>query len=77
MLEGILDDAAIERAAEAIYSFDEDLTDKGLRETDIPEASPRLLWAEFCEAEPDAAASYRGRARAALLAALRSSPTLN
>lgn len=70
MISAILDEAAFERAAEAIFNFDEDLTDKGLEETGIVLSERRKTWAELCQLEPEAAESYRGRARAALVAAI-------
>ena len=70
MLRRAFDEAAIERAAEAIFNFDEDLTDKSQEETGITFTGPRLSWSELCLQEPEAADGYRGRARAALLASI-------
>jgi hypothetical protein len=70
MLRSALDEAAIERAAEAIFNFDEDLTDKCQEETGITFTEPRWSWSELCLQEPETAIGYRGRARAALLAAI-------
>lgn len=70
MLEGMLDEAAIERAAVAVYNFDEDLTDKNARAAGVSLIEPRLSWEDLCEVDATTADAYRGRARAALLAVI-------
>ena len=65
-----LDDATVERAALAIYEFDEDLTDRESAKMSVVLLERRLSWQDLCETEPGIADGYRGRARVALLAAL-------
>jgi hypothetical protein len=55
MLRSALEEAAIERAAEAIFNFDEDLTDKCREETGITFTEPRRSWSELCLQEPETA----------------------
>lgn len=77
MRQQALAEAAIERGAEAIFNFDEDLADKGQEETGITFMEPRLSWSELCLREPETANAYRGRARAALLAAIGATKPVN
>ena len=70
MLPRVLDQSAIERAATAIYEFDEDLTEKHAKEANVLLSAPRLSWKELCKTNPIVADGYRRRARVALLAAI-------
>ncbi len=67
---GALDKTVIERAAIAIYEFDENLTDDDARQAGRLLAQPRLSWEKLCETYAAVADVYRARARVALLAAL-------
>jgi hypothetical protein len=70
MLAGRIDLEVIERAAVAIYEFDEDATDWEAREEGFLLGTARLSWIELCATDAPLADAYRGRARAALLAVL-------
>ena len=65
-----LDRNVIERAAAAVYKFDEDLTENDARQAGRSLTQLRLSWEELCEAQPIIAEGYRARAKAALLAAM-------
>jgi hypothetical protein len=69
MLPRVLNQSAIERAAVAIYEFDEDSTESNAKEAGVLLSAPRLSWKNLCQAHPIVADGYRGRARAALFAA--------
>ena len=77
MLTAALDNGAIERAAVAIYEFDENLTDHDAKQAGVQLSTPRISWADLCKANPAVADGYRGRARAALLALLATGPVLD
>ena len=66
----VLSHSAIERAAAAIYEFDEDLTGNDARKAEVLLSAPRLSWKELCKTDPIVADGYRERARVALLAAI-------
>ena len=70
MLPGVLDQSTIERAATALYEFDEDLTENHAKEAKVLLSAPRLSWKDLCKTNPIVADGYRGRARVALLAAI-------
>jgi hypothetical protein len=69
MLKATSDNLTIERAARAIFDFDEDLAETSAREDGFSLKEPRLTWEDLCEVEPATAEAYRGRAKAALLTA--------
>ena len=77
MLTAALDDGALERAAVAIYEFDENLTDQDAKQAGVQLSTPRISWRDLCKANPAVADGYRGRARAALLALLETGPLLD
>jgi hypothetical protein len=70
MLSDVLEHSAIERAAAAIYDFDEDLTENHAKEAELVLSAPRLSWKDLCKTNPTVADGYRERARLALLAAV-------
>ena len=70
MLPGGIDREVIERAAVAIYEFDEDHTDWEARGEGFLLTTARLSWLELCATDAALADAYRGRARAALQALL-------
>jgi hypothetical protein len=68
MKREVLDEAAIERAAIAIFEFDEDETDRTANRAALALTEPRMSWEELCHEEPETADGYRGRAKVAVLA---------
>lgn len=71
------DTAAVERAAIALYEFDEDLTEMNAKTEGIALSEPRLSWTDLCMSDPDVADAYRARATAALRAAYEPERRLN
>ena len=70
---GPLDTTVIERAARAIYEFDETITDNDAKNAGRLLVNPRLTWEKLCEDQPSIAEAYRARSKAALLAAMGAS----
>ena len=73
----VLDETAIERAAIAIFEFDEDETERKVNLAALAFTEPRMSWEELCHEEPETADGYRGRAKVAVLALMGARRMLN